>query len=479
MSKKRTTVDPDHTGKLPPQALDLEDAILGAVMLEDEAYHEIADFMRPEMFYSEKNGLVCQAVMNLKNRGESADILTVTQELNRMGAMNVVGGAYAVSKLTDRVASSANIQYHMRIVQQQFIKREAIRCSTELIREAYEESSDPFEVLDLYEKNLAALTNMLFINKASDSAKMHDKVLEHNKALTSKGTAIVGVPTGFFDLDRITGGWRPGNLIILAARPGMGKTAFAIQVGKNAAKAGKPTAIFSLEMTELELYQRLCAQETEMPLDKFTTSGLDEKDMELLQRDTAVMRQSPLYIDDTAHMTIFDIRTKARRLKREKKIELLVVDYLQLVSGGEKSGNREQEVSAISRGLKVLAKELGIPVIALSQLSRQSETRPGTQKIPQLSDLRDSGSIEQDADQVIFIYRPEYYGIEVDDQNRSVRGKAAIIMAKNRGGAIFNTDLRWVGSSTMFKDVVESLPTLNPLAPNTNFYEKETDDLPY
>lgn len=467
-------------GKLPPQATELEDAVLGAVLIEDEAYHQVADMLVPDVFYKEQNGRICEAIINLKNKGHVVDILTVTNELKRMECLELVGGAYYVSALTNRIASSANIEHHMRIVLEKFILRSAIQSASILITNAYQDSTDPFDIVDEYEKNLNLITSKLFVTKSTDMGSLFHKMVDFNSMLTSSKEALIGVSTGFHDLNVINGGWQKSDLVILAARPGMGKTAMVIGFAKHAAAyEEKPTLIFSLEQSELQLFHRMCSQETEIPLDKFIKTGLDQYDLVLVDRDTVKLKTCPLYIDDTGGQSIFDIRTKARKMKREKKIELIVIDYLQLitVTNSDKMGNREQEVSMISRSLKALAKELDIPIIALSQLSRNAENRPGSSKIPQLSDLRDSGSIEQDADMVAFIYRPEYYGMEVDANNNPTKGLAQLIIAKNRHGALGTVNLRWKAECTLFKDYNgafrEELPAPQPIQTNNNFLTED------
>jgi len=476
--KKRElqTVVISEVGKLPPQAVDIEEVVLGAILLEDDAYHKISDILFPEAFYNNQNQMICQAIVNLKNRGEKADVLTVVQELKKMELLEMVGGSYYISNLTSRIVSSANIEFHMRIVLEKYILRDTIRSSTALIKNAYEESVDPFEIIDEYERNLNDLTSKLYISKSTSVSNLYKKMLDFNTILTSNNGELIGLDTGFKDLNFITGGWQKSDFIILAARPGMGKTAMVLSFAKvAAAHNNKPTLFFSLEQSELQLFHRLCAQESEIPLDKFIKTGLDKYDLVLAERDTARLRTAPLYIDDMGGQTIFDIRTKARKAKREKGIELIVIDYLQLinVSKADKIGNREQEVSLISRALKSLAKELDIPIIALSQLSRQLENRPGGAKIPQLSDLRDSGSIEQDADMVMFIYRPEYYGIEVDANNQPTKGLAKLIIAKNRHGSLDDIDLKWKGECVLFRDFHSNfkvdLASLAPLSNNEEF----------
>ncbi|MBK9283830.1 MAG: replicative DNA helicase [Sphingobacteriaceae bacterium] len=445
----------NELGKLPPQSIDLEEAVLGAMLLEREALSTVIDILSPQAFYKEQNGRVFNAMITLFNRSEPVDILTVTQELKRSGELEIVGGSYYVSSLTNRIASSANIEFHARIVAQKYLQRELIRISTETIKTAYEDGTDVFELLD-------ETTRHIFEILDSNVRKQHDKMstlisraIEEIEAAANKKDGLLGVPSGFLALDRITGGWQKSDLLILAARPGMGKTAFVVSMAKNAAvEWNKPVAIFSLEMSSIQLVKRLISSETELEQDKILKGNLEMHEFEQLNERIKKLAEAPLFIDDTPALSIFELRAKARRLKENQKVELIIIDYLQLMSGGpDGKGNREQEISHISRGLKSLAKELEIPIIALSQLSRQVENRPGSSKRPLLSDLRESGAIEQDADMVMFIYRPEYYGLEVDEDNEPTRGKAEIIIAKNRHGSLSTVKLRFVGQYAKFADL--------------------------
>lgn len=445
----------NEIGKLQPQAIELEEAVLGAMLLEKEALSTVIDILSPESFYKEQNGKVFAAIVNLFNRSEPVDILTVTQELKKTGELEFVGGSYYVSALTNRIASSANIEFHARIVAQKYLQRELIRIGTETIKTAYEESTDVFELLDNTTKNIFEILD-------SNVRKQHDKMstliaraIEEIESAANQTDGLLGVPSGFTALDRITGGWQKSDLLILAARPGMGKTAFVVTMAKNAAvDFNKPVAIFSLEMSSIQLVKRLISSETELAQDKILKGNLENHEFVQLNERIKKLATAPLFIDDTPALSIFELRAKARRLKENQKVELIIIDYLQLMSGGpDGKGNREQEISQISRGLKSLSKELEIPIIALSQLSRQVENRPGGSKRPQLSDLRESGAIEQDADMVMFIYRPEYYGLEVDENNEPTRGRAEIIIAKNRHGALETVKLRFIGQYAKFADL--------------------------
>ncbi len=442
-------------GKLPPQAIDLEEAVLGAMLLEKEALSTVIDILSANAFYKEQNGKVFSAIVSLFNRSEPVDILTVTQELKRTGELEFVGGAYYVSSLTNRIASSINIEFHARIVAQKFLQRELIRISNDTIRTAFEDSTDVFELLDETTKNIFEILDSNVRKQHDKMSTLITKAIEEIESAANKADGLLGVPSGFTALDRITGGWQKSDLLILAARPGMGKTAFVVTMAKNAAvEFNKPVAIFSLEMSSLQLVKRLISSETEISQDKILKGNLENHEFVQLNERIKKLAVAPLFIDDTPALSIFELRAKARRLKENQKVELIIIDYLQLMSGGPDSkGNREQEISNISRGLKSLAKELEIPIIALSQLSRQVENRPGGSKRPQLSDLRESGAIEQDADMVMFIYRPEYYGLEVDENNEPTKGRGEIIIAKNRHGALETVKLRFIGQFAKFADL--------------------------
>lgn len=445
-------------GKLQPQAVEVEEALLGAMLLDKEALSDVIDILSPEMFYKEQNGKIFEAIHHLFHRSEPVDILTVTQELKKNNALELVGGSYYVASLTNKISSAANAEFHARIIIQKHIQRELIRASSEILQESYEDSADVFELLD-------KATQSIFKIHDSNVRKQHEKMstlitkaLEEIEAAANKKDGLLGVPSGFTSLDKITGGWQKSDLIIVAARPGMGKTAFVLSLARNAAlDFNKPVAIFSLEMSNLQLVKRLISAETEIPQDKILKGKLEEHEYFQLHKRLKRLDNAPIYIDDTPALSIFELRAKARRLKEKHQVEIIIVDYLQLMSAGSESGgNRVQEISEISRGLKNLAKELDVPIIALSQLSRQVENRQSNSKRPQLSDLRESGSIEQDADQVLFIYRPEYYGIEFDEQNNPTKGMAEIIIGKNRHGATDIVKLRFIGHLAKFANIDEA-----------------------
>ena len=451
----KTTPNPHLTdGKMPPQALELEEAVLGALMLERDALTNVIDILKPQSFYKDAHSRIFNAIYELFKRSEPVDILTVTQELKKTGELDIIGGAYYITQLTNRVASAANAEFHARIVAQKFIQRELIRISTLTINAAYEEGSDVFDLLDSAESNLFSIVEG---NIKKNYDKMHTLI---NKAIAqieitraNKGS-FSGVASGLTTLDRLTSGWQKSDLVIIAARPAMGKTALVLTMARNAAvDFKKPVAVFSLEMSSLQLVTRLIASESELSAEKLKKGNLEDYEFQQLNDKIKNLADAPIFIDDTPGISVFELRAKARRLKEQHKIELIIVDYLQLMTaGGEGKGNREQEIATISRSLKGLAKELEIPVIALSQLSRAVETRGGDKR-PQLSDLRESGAIEQDADMVMFIHRPEYYNITEDGEGNSTAGVAELIIAKHRNGPVDSAKTRFIAQFTKFADL--------------------------
>lgn len=438
-------------GKVPPQAKDLEEAVLGAIMLEKSAFDAVIEILKPECFYVEAHQRIFRSMQSLANKSQPIDILTVAEELRFKEELEIVGGAYYVTKLTNAVVSSANIEAHARIILQKFIQRELIRISGEIIGDAYEDSTDVFDLLDDAESKLFEITNNHLRKNFDTIDSVLVKTIQRIEDLRHKNEDVTGVPSGFPSLDRVTYGWQNTDLIILAARPAVGKTAFALNLARNAAmNPSKPTpvALFSLEMSAGQLVQRILAAESEIWLEKIARGKLEEHEMkQLYARGIQRLAQAPLFIDDTPALNIFELRAKCRRLKNKHNIGMIIIDYLQLMSGtGEnRSSNREQEISNISRNLKALAKELSVPIIALSQLSRAVETRSAGKdgnKMPQLSDLRESGAIEQDADMVMFLYRPEYYDITQNEMGESNRGETIVRIAKHRNGSLETIKLR-------------------------------------
>jgi replicative DNA helicase len=387
-TKKKDTFS-EH-GKVQPQATNLEEAVLGALMLDKDAVALIIDILRPASFYKEAHQHIYKAICILFEKSHPIDLLTVTEELKKLGKLEIVGGPYQLVELTNRVASSANIEFHARIIAQKFIQRELIRSSTETIRAAYEDTVDVFDLLDSAEQNLFNITEQNLSRGSLGMSTLVNMAVKQLEEMSGKEEGLTGVPTGFVGLDKLTSGWQPSDLIIIAARPGMGKTAFTMAVARNAAiDFNKGVAFFSLEMSSLQLVNRLISMETEIPSEKLRKGQLEDYEWQQLHAQVDKLSNVPLFIDDTPGISIFELRAKCRRLKMQHDIQMVVVDYLQLMTGGgDNKGNREQEISMISRGLKGLAKELSVPVIALSQLSRAVETRGGDKR-PQLSDLRE------------------------------------------------------------------------------------------
>jgi replicative DNA helicase len=441
-------------GKLPPQARDLEEAVIGALLIDRDAVAEVIDVLKPESFYIDAHQVIYKAIMVLFEKSAPVDILTVTEQLRREGDLELAGGAFYVAELSNKVTSAANVEHHARIVSQKYIQRELIKISTTIIRDAYEDTTDVLELLDKAEKELFSVAEQNLRRSFDDMRSLVSKAIEEIDEVRKHEDSLTGIPSGFTHLDRVTAGWQRSDLIIVAARPGMGKTAFTLAVARNAAvDFQKPVALFSLEMSSVQLVKRLISMETELTGDKIRKGTLEEHEWVQLTHKVGDLAESPIFIDDTPAINIFELRAKCRRLKQQHDIQMIIIDYLQLMSGtpNQKAGNREQEISMISRSLKSIAKELNVPVIALSQLSRAVETRGGTKR-PQLSDLRESGAIEQDADIVVFLYRPEYYGLTEFEDNAPANGMAEIIIAKHRNGALEDVRVRFIDKFAKFAD---------------------------
>ena len=470
-------------GKVPPQARDLEEAVLGAIMLEKSAFDTVIEILKPECFYTESNQRIFRAMQSLATKSLPIDLLTVVEELKVKEELDLVGGPYYVSKLTNAVVSSANIEAHSRIVLQKFIQRELIRISGEIIGDAYEDSTDVFDLLDDAESKLFEITNNHLRKNFDDINTVLVKTIQRIEDMRNRDEDITGVTSGFPTLDKLTYGWQPTDLIILAARPSVGKTAFALNLARSAAlHPTKPTAIgfFSLEMSAGQLVQRILSAESEIWLEKISRGKLEEHEMkQLYKRGIERLSNAPIFIDDTAALNIFELRAKCRRLKNKHNVGLIIIDYLQLMSGaGEnRNGNREQEISRISRDLKGLAKELQVPIIALSQLSREVEKRKEGAKIPQLSDLRESGAIEQDADMVMFLYRPEYYEITANEMGESNKGETYVKIAKHRNGSLDTIKLKALLHIQKFvEDTDDDAGGFGAAIPGGNFRPIKGDD---
>lgn len=465
-------------GRLQPQALELESGVLGSLLLGVETMSLVSDILQPRSFYDGRHTIIYECMLSLFKRNIRCDAMSVVQELKKNGQTESSGGAYFISQLANK--ESQQPEYHARIIQQKFLQRELIRICNETSAHCYDETADCFDLIGSHEKNLTEITKNVSIGSAAKTiSQLWDEVYQKNKILLSK-KGVFGVPSGFNNLDRITGGWQQPDLIIIAARPKMGKTSLVCNFMRNACvDFNIPVAMFSLEMSSIQIATRIFSLESDTSNTDFLRKGIEEDRMIYVADRCSRLVNSPLYIDDTPGISLFELRSKARRLKREKNIQLIVVDYLQLMTGEKgNKGNREQEISAISRGLKGLAKELEIPIIALSQLSRAVETRGGDKR-PQLSDLRESGAIEQDADMVVFIHRPEYYGIMEDSEGKSTAGKAEIIFAAHRSGGVGTEQLNWIDYLTKFESIEENvlaeIKPKNNLKPNLTF-ESNKDD---
>ncbi len=477
-------------GKIQPQAIPLEEAVLGAIMLDKNALPTVLDILQPDSFYVEGHTLIYKSMLSLFEKTHPIDILTVHEELKLEGTLDQMGGSNYLVELTNKVASAANIEYHARIIAQKHIQRELIRVSTNIITDSFEDTKDVFELLDDAEQNLFNITQQNLNRGFESIGSLALKAQKQLEELSQKTEGLTGIPSGFTEMDRITSGWQASDLIIVAARPGMGKTSFTLSLAKNAAMDyGKGVALFSLEMSNIQLVQRLISMEAEISSRKLRNGQLEAHEWQQLHTAVEKLSTVPIFIDDTPAINSFELRAKCRRLKMQHDIQLVIIDYLQLMTGSidnRKSGTREQEISSISRALKGMAKELGIPVIALSQLSRAVETRGG-EKRPQLSDLRESGAIEQDADIVSFIYRPEYYDI-TESEGMSLKGIAEIIIAKHRNGALDTIKLRFIDQFAKFTNLDEfdfsSLKSDDFISPSDNIITRpsrmnEDDDIPF
>ena len=444
-------------GRVPPQAVEIEQAVIGSMLIEHGAATIALQMLKAEDFYQHSHQHIFQTLSRLYERDNPLDLLTVENELKDLNLLEAIGGPSYLSDLTRMVSSSANIEYHAQIITEKAIKRNLIKNCTEVITESYDSSSDAYDVLDDAEQRIFDLANQ----KSKSSAKPVSDVLKDTLAyledMRGKKYGITGVPSGL-KVDEITAGWQKGDLVIIAARPSMGKTAFVLTAARNAAMHNDENlktnvAIFSLEMSNQSLVQRLLTMEARVRSDEARKGTLNDEHFKDLIEAAGRLFASQIFIDDTPAITLMELRTKARRLKSEHDIGLIIIDYLQLMQGSTRENrNREQEIASISRGLKSLAKELDVPVVALSQLSRAVEQRGGDKR-PQLSDLRESGSIEQDADVVMFLYRPEYYGITTTAEGQSTAGMAEAIVGKQRNGPIGSKMLYFVKDYARFENL--------------------------
>lgn len=447
--------------KIQPQDKEIEDAVLGALMLERDAYAIVCDLLRPESFYDPGNQKIYAAINKLGVMQQPIDMLTVTQQLRADGALDDVGGPVRISELTSNVASAAHIEYHARIVAQKFLARRLISFCSEIEKKSFDESYDIDDLLQEAEGKLFEISQGNLKKDFTQIDPVINSAMEQIEAAGKRESGLSGLQTGFHNLDKLTSGWQNSELIIIAARPAMGKTAFVLSMAKNmAVDYNTPVAIFSLEMSNLQLVNRLISNVCEIEGEKIKSGRLSRQEWEQLNSRVRSLFSAPLYVDDSPSLSILELRTKARRLVKEHGVKIIIIDYLQLMNAtGMKFGSREQEVSMISRSLKQLAKELNIPVIALSQLSRKVEERNDGNKRPQLSDLRESGAIEQDADIVCFIHRPEYYTRSTTDaENRDIRGMAEFIVAKHRSGSVDDIEMTFVARFARFQNRSEPMP---------------------
>ncbi len=442
-------------GKKPPQAVDLEEAILGAIMLEKDALVNIQGLLKPESFYKESHQKIYRAIQNLSVRHEPIDLYTVSEELKKKGELDEIGGPYYLSQLTLRVGSAAHIEFHAKIVAQKYIQRELIGISSEIQRDSFDDAIEVDKLLDTAQQKIFDLAEGNIRTETQHISSIVDEAVKEIETAQQRTDGLSGTPSGFSALDRITLGFQPSDMLIVAARPSMGKTAFVLSMARNmTVEHNVPVAFFSLEMSSIQLVKRLLSSETGIASEKIRGGAkLTMQEWSHLETNLSKLVKAPLYIDDTPALSIFEFRAKVRRLALSHGIKAVIIDYLQLMTGPpDLRGLREQEVSAISRSLKAIAKELNIPIIALSQLNRSVETRGGNKR-PQLSDLRESGAIEQDADLVLFIHRPEYYGMNEDEAGNSLHGIAEIIIAKHRNGATGDVQLRFYNEQARFANL--------------------------
>ena len=435
--------------KLPPQHIEAEQSILGGILIENEALNRVTEILDPDDFYRDAHRKIFNALINLSERDEPADLITLTNELRKIDQLDSIGGASYLASLIDSVPTAANIQYYARIVKEKAILRKLIQTSTEIITQSYEDRGDVESFLDEAERSIFEISEKRVRPSFYPIREIVKESFATIEKLFNKKEAVTGVASGFKELDRMTAGFQPSDLIIVAGRPSMGKTAFCLDIAEYAAIGNKtPVAIFSLEMSKEQLVIRMLCSQANVEGTRLRTGYLNESDWPKLTIAAGSLSESPIYIDDTAALSVLELRAKARRLKSDYGLGMVIVDYLQLMKGRARVESRQQEISEISRSLKALAKELNIPVIAVSQLSRKTEERTGNR--PQLSDLRESGAIEQDADLILFIYRDEVYNRDPDNPNR---GKAEVIIGKQRNGPIGKIDLAFLDKFTTFKDL--------------------------
>ncbi len=435
-------------GKIPPHDIEAEQAVIGSMLTDKDAIMSAVETLKPEDFYREDNKIIYEAILNLYNRADPVDIITLKTELQSMKQLETVGGLEYIAQLPDKVPTTANVEQYIKIVEEKSALRALIKTANELISLGYDQTQDVEDILDSAERKIFDVIQ----NRNQKGYSAIKDILVDSftqlEQLYNQKQHITGVPTGFADLDFITAGLHKSDLVIVAARPAMGKSAFALNLASNAAvRYNTPVAIFSLEMSKEQMTNRILCSEAMVDSNKVRTGKVEDDDWQKLAEASGNLSQAQIFIDDTPGISVMEIRAKCRKLKLEKNIGMVVIDYIQLVQGSNKrNGSREQEISEISRSLKILAKEINVPVIALSQLSRSVEQRPDHR--PMLSDLRESGAIEQDADIVMFLYRDDYYNPDTDKKNI-----AEVILAKHRGGSTGTVELLWLGNYTKFANL--------------------------
>lgn len=457
-NKKSRRID-NNSIHMQPQAVEIEKMVLGALMIDKDAFSVVSEILHPETFYEPRSQKIYRAIQTLSLNEDPVDIMTVVEELKREGTLDEVGGPGYILELSSHVASSAHIEYHAKVLAQKYLARQLISFASVIETKAFDETVDVDELMQEAEGSLFELSQK---NMRQDYTQIDPVVKQAveilQKAAANKG-GLTGIPTGYTKLDDYTAGWQKSDLVIIAGRPAMGKTSFALSLAKNiAVDYNTPIAFFSLEMNNVQLVNRLISNVCEIEGKKILNGQLDDEEWKRLDKNVRKLQAAPIYVDDTPGMSIFELRTKARRLVRERGVKVIMIDYLQLMNAnGARFGSRQEEVSTISRSLKGLAKELDIPVLALSQLNRTVEGREGIEgKRPQLSDLRESGAIEQDADMVLFVHRPEYYRIFTDEKGNDLHGKAQIIIAKHRKGGTGDVLLNFRGEFTRFENPTDS-----------------------
>ena len=481
-TRKNKDIKIDSTyGHLQPQAVEIEKIVLGALMIDKDAFSMVSELLVPETFYEPRNQKIYDAICTLNMNENPVDVATVINQLQKNGVLENVGGPAYVVELSSHVASSAHIEYHAHILAQKYLARQLISFSSRIETKAFDETVDIDELMQEAEGNLFEISQKNMKQDYTQIDPVIQQAVEILQNASQNSGGLTGIPTGYTKLDEMTSGWQKSDLVIIAGRPAMGKTSFALSVAKNiAVDYHEPIAFFSLEMNNVQLVNRLISNTCEIAGNKILNGQLTPDEWERLDKNLRKLTGTPLYIDDTPGLSVFELRTKARRLVREKGVKIIMIDYLQLMNAnGMKFGSRQEEVSTISRSLKGLAKELDIPILALSQLNRTVENREGLEgKRPQLSDLRESGAIEQDADMVLFVHRPEYYHIFTDEKGNDLHGMAQIIIAKHRKGATGDVLLTFRGEFTRFQNPEDNAVILMGAGPEGEIIGSKMNEEP-